>query len=177
MTTTTVLPLSRDDITAMRSADDISFHQYDGEAFIRAHLRGHGEQRIFTVREQKLFTTADHSSERLRHIPVQSSAFGYGYNTSGTGGWNSTNNPGYSAFAMTSTIGNVLRTILVLLKVDDILTLNWVADNNTEVIREANLHTDQLEIRVTRGDKFYVFLVKVQTGKDNSARMIKRDGL
>ena len=65
------------------------------------------------------------------------------------------------------------QTISHLLKVGDILAVEWMADNNTDVHRKHELHADEVKLEVCRNEKRMLFSIGYQVGYDNSARMIK----
>jgi hypothetical protein len=64
-------------------------------------------------------------------------------------------------------------TIINLLKAGDLVRLQFVADNNSEVMRSAGMHSDVLQLFVARGSKQMVFWLDDSIGPDNSARMIR----
>jgi hypothetical protein len=64
-------------------------------------------------------------------------------------------------------------TIINLLKAGDLVRLQFVADNNTDGMRAAGLHSDALQLLVTRGSKQMVFCLDDSIAPDNSARMIR----
>ena len=75
---------------------------------------------------------------------------------------------------------DILTTIWSLLRVGDILRLRWNYNGGSRVVERVNLHTDQLYLEVIRmgkkGEKKMKFFIDEQTGLDNSARMIRRNG-
>lgn len=64
------------------------------------------------------------------------------------------------------------QTICACLKAGDILSLEWIADNQSGYLVEAGLHRDQLKLIVNRGDKRLVFSIRESVCQNNSARMI-----
>ena len=70
----------------------------------------------------------------------------------------------------------VWRTLASILRKGDRLTLQWVADNNTDNIRKANLHSDHLQLSVQRGETRLTFNLITSVCPENSARMILRNG-
>jgi hypothetical protein len=181
-TTTAVATLGADAVAALRAADSLSFHVHDGHASIRAY-RERGSEGIYTAREQRLFPNArDFAWSRFREIEAEFAAHGYGEGSgiSWSTGWGE-GAPGlaaYTSISGTDYADGTWPTVANALRVGDTLTLSWVADNNSDVIRDAGLHTDRLTLCVTRGEggKRYAFHVREQTGPDNSARMIRRNG-
>ncbi len=182
-TTTAVAALDAEALAALRAADSLSFHTHDGRAFIRAY-RERGSGGVYTAREQRLFPDArDFAWSRFREIETNFFASGYGDgSTSWSTGWGE-GAPRLAAYASISgkDYGDgTWPTIAQALRPGDTLSLSWVADNNSDVIRDAGLHTDRLTLRVTRGygdkRKQYAFHVDERTSLDNSARMIRRNG-
>ncbi len=181
------VPVTRDDIIALGTADGVSFHHGPDGAEIRGYLRTYGGSlRIYTAREQKLFPrTGNVDGERMSVLPVGSKMTGF---NDGGGMWRGEDHPQARAF---HTIGSARydddwRTVLDLLKTDDVLELHWRADNNTDITRNAGLHIDELRLLVHRNGGKHAehgkgrtlsLLLDVSTGRDNSARMIRRHGL
>lgn len=172
--------LTSEDIAALRAADNVTFHHLrksDGPHSIRAYLRAYGEPPIYTARQQRLFPESFASYERMRSIAVESQASGY--STSGMGEWSTSYGAetDVRAFASVSTINPSIRTMLGLLRAGDVITLEWVADNNTDALRDAGMHSDFLRLHV-RGAKGrdLSFYVSGSVGPDNTARMVRRHG-
>lgn len=71
-----------------------------------------------------------------------------------------------------------VQTIISNLRVNDVISLKWIMDNNNDYVKNAGLHKDDLVIEVNRDGKQKVkrleFLVHSSVCEDNSARMIKR---
>jgi hypothetical protein len=180
--TTPTNALNNSELAALRMADTVNFHVTDGRAFIRAHR--HAPSGIYTAREQHIFPTAQEYGGRFREIPCDIRAMGYGYNDSIGIEWTTENTdaPKLAAFASVSGTlygDNTWPTTAQALRVGDRLCLSWTADNNNTTIREANLHSDRLTLRVTRGEKkprHLAFFVAQTVTHNNSARMIRRDG-
>jgi hypothetical protein len=176
--------LTGDDIAAMRAADGLSFHHLrpgdrDGHHVICAYLRNYGDQRIYTAREQRLFPQPHSESERVRSIAVESRAAGYGYGSDATTAWTTEYGDATDAraFASVSTMRATIRTMLDLLRIGDVITLQWTADNNTENIRQVGFHADYLTLSARRASgRVLTFHVDSSTGPDNTARMIRRHG-
>jgi hypothetical protein len=162
-------PLTAADITALRTADYVSFHQYDGIGKIVANAHGRGEQRIYTAREQKLFPTASHL-DRSRVMVVDSAMHGYTSDDEYFGG-----RKDGRAYASVSTpsMSDHWQTLVSLLRAGDVLTLRWSASNNTDNHKSVGFHADELRVLVRRGDKVLTFLVDYSVGPYNSARMIQ----
>lgn len=183
--------ITSDDIAALKAADSVSFHYYDGRGYMRAavipfwrvrgsaYLRDGGTEsgwRVFTAREQRLFPAVSGiGNSRQRDIDVTTSMFGYGEPGET---WNLGSAPKATAYEYegTAQYSKTWSTLVSLFRAGDELQLLWLADNNSETIRLADLHTDQLDINVKRGDKEMRFHVSTRITPDNSARMIKRNG-
>jgi hypothetical protein len=175
--------LTRDDLTALKLADAVTFHHTTatlGGPMIRLYLenRMSDEPRIFTAAQQRAFPAADRSDGRgrMRDIPVESSAYGYG--NDGSTGWRSADTPQLACFHMihSAQYTECWPTIPRLLKVGDRLALSWAADVNTDTVTAAGLHCDQLRLRVHRGARPLVFPIATSVCPDNTARMIRTHG-
>jgi hypothetical protein len=179
----TVEAISADDVAALRSADSVAFHHYQGDAFIRLYLSGRvGDPRVFTRREQILFPDTDFGvgTERSRLITCDGQGFGYGPDA-GTA-WRLRDEANAACFALLfgARRDPVWQTTAGVLRPGDRLSLRWVADNNCETIRSHGLHVDQLDLIAVRGfgskARTFAFMVAHGVGPDNSARMIRRFG-
>jgi hypothetical protein len=173
--------LTRDDIAALRCADTVSFHYNQRRGFIHADLDDHaGDRRIFTARQQRLFPDTAILG-RQRKVPVSTRMSGYDTAARGIA-WTRDDAPQVSAFHLISSVrfNRVWQTIVGLLAVGDEIRLVWLADNNTETLREANLHADELTlIAIRRGRRevrHLAFFIAHAVRLDNSARMIRRFG-
>src|SRR3954466_11095428 len=139
--------LATHDIAALKQADWVTFHHLptdQGGPQIRLYIDGHGDPRIFTASEQRLFPqTGIGAHDRSRIIPVTSGASGFGANDDESG-WRGIDRPNLSCFYMihTAQFSAPWRTITRLLRAGDRLTLSWLADNNTDIVRDAGLHID-----------------------------------
>lgn len=173
--------LTRDDLTALKLADAVTFHHSpaaEGGRAIRLYLenRMSDEPRIFTAAQQRTFPAADgrDGRGRIREIRLESSAFGY--DTNSTIGWRDDGTGRLSCFYMigSAQYTEYWPTIPRLLKAGDRLALAWVADNNTGSITAAGLHCDQLRLHVHRRAGRLVFPIATCVCPDNTARMIRR---
>lgn len=184
-TATTLGVLTADDLAALKLADSVSFHHStpdNGGPVIRLHLVGGYSDvpRIFTAKEQRVFPMSGilGDRDRYREIAVESSAYGYG--ADGRSGFRSDDRPRLACFEMihSAQVSDTWGTIVRLLKSGDRLTLSWIADNNTDNVRNSGLHNDELRLFVCRAgqQKPYVFHVASSVCPDNSARMIKENG-
>lgn len=185
-TTTTDTALSADDITALRMADSITFHygpagtSYVGTC-IRVYLRGgHTDQpRIWTAREQRLFPEVGNiDTDRIRVImPDRSSLSGYS-GSSGMSTWAGSDRPQAVAYHTMHHRSDEWETITGLMRAGDSVRLSWLAGNNSDVLRKAGFHCDELRLSIHRGESRVMrFLITRSVGPHNSARMIRPDGL
>lgn len=176
-TETTVDVLSIEDVAALRLAQSVTFHHYQGRAFIRAYTRPSGHPATLTRREQILFPeVATIPGERQREITVSGSIGGY---TDSGGMWHvDREDTQATAFYMVHSARFVPTwvTIASLLTAGESVSLGWVADNNSENLRNVGFHADELRLTATKGKRKRVFGIADQVGPDNSARMIRRYG-
>ena len=161
--------LAAEDVAALRVADAVTFHTFRGRGYVRAHKRVGPGRDVFTAREQRLYPDPD-GRERLREI-------GADYALA------SAERPGalaatqWAAFYMIGMAQYVpsWQTIAALLRTGDVLQLAWLADNNSDNIRDAGLHADELRLHVMRSGRVMTFQIAHSVTPDNSARMIHRD--
>jgi len=180
-TITTTHELTREDIAALREADDIVFHTNStAGAVIHAELSGMSGTRIYTAREQRRYPLPGGDlNERRRVIACGVEMWGQG-----SGGldaaWNHEHHPEASGFVWLkspNSSGVSWATTASLLKPGDTLTLRWIADQQaTDTLRSAGLHLDSLELLVHRGERRLVFDVATRVSGDHSGRMVKRYG-
>lgn len=178
-TETTMNELTRDDITALRKADSWTLHTNAHHGVtIRAYTRTYDPHNVFTRAQQLLYPTPHTDRERLRDVAATASITAYGPGLTGSGGWSwnsRTDAPGPGCFYSVYDTG-VRHTIAQALRPGERLHIEWVADNNTDTIRGASLHCDQVKLHVCNGDgaRIRTYLVGVQVSPDNSARMIRQ---
>lgn len=163
-------PMTKEDVFALRNADDISFHHHEGTDTIRLRRRSHQgpHQGLFTETEQRVFYRTEYGDERVRVIEMGDPS-----------------NFGFTAFASTSKWDDARWvTIARTIRPGDEVSLVWRPDDHTnDYLRNARppLHADVLDIRVVRGNKIVgAFMVATSITPDNSARMIQmvnEDGL
>ena|SRR5690349_21407991 len=178
---TEVAALTREDILALKLADSVSFHYVDGVGKIYASLENR-EGRIFSAKEQKLFPATDRLN-RDRVILVHTEMSGY-RDGGDSHNWRLDQYPKAAAFAsiIAPRFDPEWQTTVYILRPGDTLTLIWTADNNTETIRKASLHTDTLHMDIRRSARLASdpavlrFHVDTRISLDNSARMIRRYG-
>ncbi len=161
--------ITRDDIRAMRMADSVHFHTYQGRSWIVAELRDYGLGRIYTATEQRLFTdTRRYAAERSRDIAVADQRL---EDYSGRNGE-------YQALASYCP-KEVWLTIVAALRPGDKLGFHWVASNNSESMREIDYHHDQLRLIASASDgdrrKHRHWIIADQFGPDDTARMVRRE--
>ena len=179
-TTTTIGTLSKEDVAALRMATAVTFHYFRGFSFIRAHLDPIGQP--FTRREQILFPEKYAGSRnQSREIPVSSSVTGY---TARGGTWRvDPEDTQAAAFYMihSAQYAETWSTVAALLTTGQVVSLRWIADNNTDVLRDAGLHADELRLKTSytsiTDKRTRVFHIGAQVSPDNSARMIRRNGI
>lgn len=180
--TATTFEITADDVAALRTADSVSFHYYEGRSYIHAGIGNYGNLngRIYSAKEQRIFpANGAGTSDRTREIACKVRMHGYKVaNVSGALGWTLDSRPNSSAFAHrgTAQYNDVWKTIAAIISAGSTITLEWTADNNTENISQVGFHADELRIKVNRGKQTYVFLLEYQVGPDNTARMIRMNG-
>lgn len=177
MTETEIPVLTRDDIAALRAADDVTLHVFKGRGCVRARLRGYSAQpRIYSAREQRLFPDVDAQLDwRTRDVVASHSVVGYSERASME--WSDRSDPNYYAYA--SFVDEaVWRTIAGVMRPGDSVHLSWIADNNCGNTREVGFHHDELRLLLTgpEGKNRRTFLARVEVGPDNTARMVQRYG-
>jgi hypothetical protein len=156
MTTTTIPTLDRDDVKALRNADAVCFRIYQGVPTIECIKKDRDEFG---------------GLERRRDITVEGS-ISHAY-------WSIDERVEFtSAFCMFSSarFTEQWRTVCDLLRVGDSLKIEFRADHGTNGnLKDANLHADELYLRVERGEganrKRLYFFLESQVSPSNSARM------
>jgi len=161
------------DVQALRRADIVSLHHRGGHGHIRAGLTTWPAtgQRIFTATEQRLFPDPQ-DGDRYRRITAATAVAGFDHSRR----WHEQDLPGATATSVihAARLDDDWCTLAAWLRVGDVLTLHWRADNNTQNLADAGLHRDELRIGVRRGKRRFTFLLDVAVGPDNAARMISR---
>lgn len=155
--------LTAEDIAALRMAESVTFHHYDGQSVIRVQIRGHGEPVIFTARQQRLFPKpGTFDSERMREIACDHSINSY---------------QGIREPRTTQCFTGFLslppahwHTIAGSLRKGETIELQWVGSNNNQYEDDAGLHHDALYLKA--GQR--VYLVDTSVCPDNTARMIRQ---
>ncbi len=173
MTTTVEVPapvvtgLTRDDLSALREADSVTFHTHGGRSFIRAYMGPrHRKPPVVTVREQRVFNRTDVplAYDRGRDVECATVARSYAGRRDGLSA---------ECFHNVYRADQVWLTVASLLKVGDRVTLRWTASNNNQYADDARLHVDELHLSVDRGGKRLTFAIGHNVCADNSARMVQ----
>lgn len=172
--------LSDLDVAALRTAERVTFHYHGGRSYIRAGLDTPYEPKVYSAREQRVFpeTRDAGASERARIIECGVDLRGYTYEEDSELWYGDPDERAacYASIAAPRR-SRTWRTVVDLLRVGDRLALLWVADNNTTVIREADLHADSMNLLVKRGQtRTLEFALDYRITPDNTARMIRRFG-
>lgn len=161
MTTTEplVTPIDAQDRRALKHADSVLFRMHRGQATVEAVKRGENTHDGF---EQKhTIFCAGTVTAYQRDASVD-----HGFTTDC-----------YSAFhsRQSAQFDPTLRTLLDRIRLGDTLTLAWTRGNDSENTRSIGWHRDELRLVITSDKgKREVYLVAVEVGPDNSARMVQR---
>jgi hypothetical protein len=159
--------ITRTDISAFKAADRVYFqHQAHGNAsFIIC------EKRAPEPSPSNPFPVDQH---RVIACNVLVRAYG------GETGYSCTSPEIFNAYSTPARSG-VLLTLAAFLKAGDILTLEWIASNNNDVMTDAGLVRDDLHVLVKRGDKrgnFQLFDFFMATHScEPVARMVKANAV
>lgn len=173
--------LTRDDIAAFRISTDWSLHLGPTVgSFIRLYVDGEaskGPVPVYTTRQQVLF--ADESplpDRRARVIPVNATVYGYGDGLGDEGWvWSPSRDTAVPECFSSRNRRDARATLARALREGDVLSLRWIADNNTDNIRAVGYHADEVSLVATlAGKPTNVWAIDHQIGPDNSARMIRR---
>jgi hypothetical protein len=159
MTTATAFsrPVSAQDRRALRSADSVVFRLYQGQATVEANLRGDRTSNGFDQKHTVFAETSvrDYSAE---HYAV--GAEGY---------------TGFVMFHSGVRYNPVLDTLVEAMAPGSMLRLEWTRGNDNENNRQVGWVRDELRmVVISAKGKVSTFLVDVQVGPDNTARMVKR---
>lgn len=144
--------LTKQELRALRNADDIVFRFFNGKHTIEPIRRADHSDTGF---EQRIEIEVGGSVENLD--------------------WHSTAVV-TSGFEMVnaSQFNKEMRTIVGFLKVGDVLELKWVANNNSENMVRAGLVADELRLEVRRGKKVFYFNLEYSITPANSlARLVR----
>ena len=155
--------LSKDDIKAARAAHSAAFITRDNRSYM-----------VLTKR-----TSTDGFDDELRR-EIDCDVSEHIYTTGlGAGMTHVT-----CAFAMVNTChyDPAWLTFAGHLKRGDIITLAWIRDNNTDYLKAANLHHDELSLVIRRASgpdgriRTFHYRMRSSTTPDNSARMVRQLG-
>lgn len=149
-------PLESHHIRALRNADQIVFRHHDGQSTVEAIRAARNSRTGFdeavVIFAESAFT--DYGANYLRGEPDS-----------------------YEAFHMehAAKFNPAVVTVLRHLRAGDVLRLRWTLDNNTDTIRRADLHQDELFVEVRRSERrIDAYMIESAVRLDNSARMIRR---
>jgi hypothetical protein len=167
--------LTADDLAALRKASGVVFQTTRDGSAIRAILdkgRYSDQVAVYTAREQRLFAeTRSYDMGRERTIKCHARCVAYG------GDDNRRMRDGFTAFHFDQFAYDTdWQSIAATLRVGDTVTLCWVASNNSENMTNVGYVRDELRIEFGNDSRKRTFLVDVQCGPCNSARMVKPGG-
>lgn len=166
------LTLTTDDVTALRMADGVSYHVYEGEAYLSASLDGgySDNPRIFTAKEQKLFAADGRGipGQRNRKIRCEYRVTNYGSHP---------DDPNYTCFhyEMFARSNPEWQTAARALRAGDALLMQWTAHNDNDNNRSIGWCTDELRLFAIgqEGRNPRAWFIDKHTGPDNTARMVR----
>jgi hypothetical protein len=151
-----VLPVTAQDLRALRHADSVVFRHHQGQSTIEANKDGSHTKDGFDVKHTVYVAgeVRDHDRARM-----------YGREQ-------------HAAFYMVSgaQYSDTLLTLLRKIRPGDQLTLRWTAANDNQNDEAVGWHRDELRLIVQRDQqkRADVYLVAAQHGPDNTARMVRR---
>lgn len=157
-TTATVFarPVSAQDRRALRSADSVVFRLYQGQATVEGIQRG---DRTTSGFDQTHTVFAETSVRDFGAASYCVGAEGY---------------TGFVMFHSGAAYNATLATLIDAMAVGSTLRLEWTRGNDNENNRQVGWVRDELHLVVTSAKgKASTFLVDVQVGPDNTARMVK----
>lgn len=150
MDTVTEHVLTAHDTRALRHADALCFdHHPDGTGAIRAIMRAEN---------------SDTGFEQTHTIPVTSRVENYGPSRDAYKAWH-----GF-IYAKSS---HEAQTLIRHMRVGKRVHLRWTSDNASPVLVDAGVVRDELRIRIGDDKHADTYLVAVQVGLDNTARMVR----
>lgn len=171
------MALTSGDVAALRTASGVVFQATREGHVIRAILdngRYTGGPVIYTAREQTAFPeTRAYDTGRERTIACDARLTAYADDDvrRASGQFTAFH---YEQFAQSSP---EWQSIAATIRVGDELTLLWVASNNGEVTNRVGHVRDELRIAFGSGARARTFLVDVQVGPRNTARMVMPGGM
>lgn len=163
--------LTRTDIAALRKADLVSFHYNvrrtsddganDRVTVIRAHKRPTYAERERDPFAREIVHEIDLGAANLHRVTNHGERH--------DGGWTA-----YESILSAQYV-ETWRTAVRSLKVGETIMMHWTRDNNSETIRKAGLHVDELTISVgVQGKSARWYHIDTRITPDNTARMIQR---
>lgn len=154
------------DLKCLRHADDICLDLYDTPDSTNPRI-----SQIRAIRKSDRYNKDGFVNGEATHT------FPVGYSlTSYSAGYSSQPSRMGRCFDMLSCskFNEVVYTILNhVLRVGDVISIHWSADNNSQIIKDAGLHHDEISLIVKRGNKTMTFLLKSNVSLDNSARSVQ----
>lgn len=157
MTDTTTGPyaLTRQDIRALRAADSVTFHLYQGRASVRAHQERHNSSTGF---------------DQTHEIPATATVISYQKGEHGRP-------TDMEAFHMihSARFNYTWPSILARILPNSTLHLAWTRGNDTEAHTAVSFHADELHLSISRNGKSEGYLVAYSVGPDNTARMVGKE--
>jgi hypothetical protein len=158
VTETTIPTLDRDDLAAIRKADSVCFRIHEGVATIECIKKDRDE---FGDKERRRDVVVEGSISHASWSHEDRETF--------TRAWTYFGSAQYT---------EQWRTCTQLLRIGDTLKIEFRGDHGTNgLCKDANLHADELYLRVERGEgtnrKRLYFLLDAQVSLSNSARMVQ----
>lgn len=153
-------PLTKLDVSALRKADAICFDHN-----VKAH---NGASQIRAIKRREPTEADPYATDITHRINVESKVWSYQDDD------HNLDSSVYTAFDMFHHPRDHWLTVAAFVRPGDVLKLQWIRGNSTPRLRDAGLVRDELYLTVVRGDKQSKFMLDVQVGKDNSARMTQR---
>ena len=150
------MKITKEQIKAIRQANDICFRFKNGEHTIEASKR--------------IKDTVYGDTTARADIPVSGQL--HAYNPYGN---KQGDISGAFYYLGSCKFDPVWQTIISLLRADDDITLVWSANNDSEAMVDHGVFNDQLNITVVRGKKTMEFCVFSGTYTSQTARMCTRD--
>lgn len=159
--------LTRDDITALRRADNFHFHSHNGKNYIIAELHGVD----YTKAEHRLFPAGSATGNICRRIDV-ADARCYDYEIG-----RALAKDEYDGFVNVYE-HDILQTAFRALKVGDDLNFLWKIDGSDNT-RSVGFHyyrfyLQRYNLQQNYGGFLDVWLLASYAGPDNSASMVRR---
>lgn len=157
--------LTKIEVSALRKANRIGFRHYNGVSQIECFkkLTDKEKQDSPFETERKIIINCDMRLNDYSENDKISADDNYKYHNN------------FRAFEMVYHYDDCFKTSASFIKEGDILTLNWQRNAmNNQILNEAGLHGDKLELIVYRGEKSFTFHINESISYNNSARMIQK---